>query len=75
MRVHHSKNTTNFQIVSHLEFDSFAPDLKAKEIVHCCIFQPFWFHFTPICLLWSEFGDEIGETNQNAAPQVMTAAL
>lgn len=31
LRVHHSKNTTNFKIVSHLELDSFGPDPKIKR--------------------------------------------
>lgn len=64
----HSKNTTSFQIVSHLESDSFGPNGRERKFW-------FWFHFTPNCLLWSEFGDEMGEMNQNAAPRVVTAAL
>ncbi len=27
---------------------------KGKKIIHCSYFLPFWFLFTPHCLLWSE---------------------
>lgn len=40
----------------------FGPKAKKKKkikITYCWIFQPFWFLFTPQCLLWSESVEEL----------------